>query len=49
MATVANKVNHYIFLELVAPFNSQLTDEVNCLHIVTVHVEDWRIDGLRNV
>src|SRR5690606_424291 len=46
---VTDNVNNHILLEGGTPFRSQLTDEGKTFDIVSIYVENRRIDGLRDI
>ncbi len=47
--SVADHVNDNIRAELSAPIGGKLANKIDSLDIVSVNVEDWRIDGFGNI
>ena len=47
--SVADKIDDDVVLELSAPVSGQLADKVDGFHIISIDVEDRRIDGLGNI
>ena len=48
-AAVANDVDDNVFLEFLTEFERQLSDAIDGLRVVAVHVEDWRLNRLGDV
>ena len=48
-AAVANDVDDDVFVEFLAELEGQLRNAIDRLRIVTVHVEDWRLNALCDI
>ena len=48
-ASIANQIDHYVFVELVAIIHGKLGDEYHCFGIVTINVENRRLNHLGDV
>src|SRR5947209_4281435 len=44
LLAITNNVDNDVFPELSAPVGSHLTDEIDSLHIITIHMDDGSVD-----
>ena len=49
IVTVTDNVDHDVLLVLGMIISGKLADEIDCLNVVTIDMEDWCIDGLGNI
>ena len=48
-ASIANQIDHHVFVELVAIIDGKLGDEYHCFGVVTIDVENRRLNHLGDV
>ena len=48
-AAVANDIDYDVFIELLTELEGQLSNTIDGLRVVTVHVEDWRLNALCDI
>jgi hypothetical protein len=46
---VANQIDNNILQELLTELGCELKGSLHILHTVSIHMEDWRVDGLCDI
>ena len=47
--TVTDEINHDIMLELLTILSSSSEDKVNIVKAISVHMENWSVDGFSKI